>query len=162
MYSEGRNIVVAVRDVKRQTNSYGCGIFALAFAYSLAAGQDPSQLTYKNSRAHVEECLVSGTVSPFPSRVTHRSRDVIHSLNEEVYCFCRGIDNNTLMVMCDSCEQWFSHHPHSHHRSLLLSFTPGSKPTFSTNPSHLRFLLPTGLPHDNGTGLDLLRSSFYF
>ena len=26
------------------------------------------------------------------------------------------------------------------------SFTLGSKPTFSTNPSHLRFLLPTGLP----------------
>ena len=84
-----------------------CGVFALAFAYSLAAGQDPSQLTYINPRAHVEECLVSGTVSPFPSRVTHRSRDVIHSLNEEVYCFCRGIDNNTQMVMCDSCEQWF-------------------------------------------------------
>ena len=49
-----------------------------------------------------------------------------------------------------------------YHRSLLLSFTPGSKPTFPTNPSHLRFILPTGLPHDNGTGLDLLRSSFYF
>ena len=39
--------------------------------------------------------------------------------------------------------------------SLLHSFTPGSKPTFSTNPSHLRFLLPTGLLHDNGTGPDL-------
>ena len=37
-----------------------------------------------------------------------------------------------------------------------------SKPTFSTNPSHRRFLLPTGLPHDNGTGPDLSRSSFYF
>ena len=51
---------------------------------------------------------------------------------------------------------------HSRHPSLLLSFTPGSKPTFSTNPSHRRFLLPTGLPHDNGTGPDLLRSLFYF
>ena len=38
------------------------------------------------------------------------------------------------------------YHHHSHHPSLLHSFTPGSKPTFSTNPSHLRFLLPTGLP----------------
>jgi len=38
------------------------------------------------------------------------------------------------------------HHPHSRHPSLLRSFTPGSKPTFSTNPSHLRLLLPTGLP----------------
>jgi len=35
----------------------------------------------------------------------------------------------------------------SHHPSLLHSFTPGSKPTFSTNPSHLRLLSPTGLPH---------------
>jgi len=33
-----------------------------------------------------------------------------------------------------------------HHPSLLQSFTPGSKPTFSTNPSHLRLLLLTGLP----------------
>ena len=38
------------------------------------------------------------------------------------------------------------YHHHSHHPSLLHSFTPGSKRTFSTNPSHLRFLLPTGLP----------------
>ena len=28
-------------------------------------------------------------------------------------------------------------HHHSHHPSLLHSFTPGSKPTFSANPSHL-------------------------
>jgi len=42
------------------------------------------------------------------------------------------------------------YHHHSHHPSLLHSFTPGSKPTFSTNPSHLRLLLPTR--HDNGTG----------
>jgi len=38
------------------------------------------------------------------------------------------------------------YHHHSHHPSLLHSFTPGSKPTFSTNPSHLRLYLPTGLP----------------
>ena len=54
------------------------------------------------------------------------------------------------------------YHPHSRHPSPLHSFTPGSKPTFSSNPSHRRFLLPTGLPHDNGTGPDLSRSSFYF
>ena len=38
------------------------------------------------------------------------------------------------------------YHYHSHHPSLLHSFTPGSKPTFSTNPSHLRLLLPFRLP----------------
>ena len=49
-----------------------------------------------------------------------------------------------------------------HSFTLLRSFTPGSKPTFSTNPFHRRFLLPTGLPHDNGTGPDLSCSSFYY
>jgi len=29
--------------------------------------------------------------------------------------------------------------------AVLHSFTQGSKPTFSTNPSHVRLLLPTGL-----------------
>jgi len=48
-----------------------------------------------------------------------------------------------------------SHHHHSRHPAFLHSFIPGSKPTFSSNPSHLKFLLPTGLPHGNGTGLDL-------
>ena len=45
------------------------------------------------------------------------------------------------------------HHPHSRHPSLLHSFTPGSKPTFPTNPSHRRFLLPTGLDCIAITGL---------
>jgi len=54
------------------------------------------------------------------------------------------------------------HHHHSHHPSLLHSFTPGSTLTFSTNPFHLRFLLPTGLPSWQRTGPDLSCSSFYF
>jgi len=62
-----------------------------------------------------------------------------------------------------SCLDLFIHlsahlcyHHHFRHPSLLHSFTPGSKPPFSTNPSHLRLLLPTTLPdclHDNGTEL---------
>ena len=57
------------------------------------------------------------------------------------------------------------HHRHSHHPSLLQSFTPGSKPTFSTNPSHLNILLYSlDCLHENGTGLDvgLSCSSVYF
>ena len=38
------------------------------------------------------------------------------------------------------------HHHHSHHTSFLQSFTPGSKLTFSTNPSHLNTFSTPGLP----------------
>jgi len=48
------------------------------------------------------------------------------------------------------------------HPSPLHYFTPGSKPTFSTNPFHRRFLLPTGLPHDNGTGPDRTYHAHHF
>jgi len=41
---------------------------------------------------------------------------------------------------------YFCHHRHSHHPSLLHCSTPGSKPTFSTNLSHLNSTsLPIGL-----------------
>jgi len=41
-----------------------------------------------------------------------------------------------------------------HHLRLIIhhSFTLGSKPTFSTNPSHLRLLYLPDCLHDNGTG----------
>jgi len=53
------------------------------------------------------------------------------------------------------------HHPHSRHPSLLHSFTPGSKPTLSTNPSHRRFLLPI-LDCLTITGLDRTYNAHHF
>ena len=68
------------------------------------------------------------------------------------------------------------HHPHYRHPSLLHSFTPGSKPTFSTNPSYLNTSTldskaATGCSwpegsldclHDHVTGPDLSCLSIYF
>jgi len=54
------------------------------------------------------------------------------------------------------------HHPHSHHPSLLHSFTRGSKPTFSTNPSHLNTPSTLDCLHDHETGPDLSCFSIYF
>ena len=52
-----------------------------------------------------------------------------------------------------------SHRPHSRHPLLFHSRL---KTYLLNKSSHRRFLLATGLPHDNGTGADLSRSSFYF
>jgi len=50
----------------------------------------------------------------------------------------------------------------SHHLSLLHSFTPGSKPTFSTNPSHLNTPSTLNCLHDCGTERNLSCFSVYF
>ena len=81
---------------------------------------------------------------------THRSQ-IAHSDMHHPVC---GINSRILFVSLAShvsthrlihLSAHLYYHHHSHHPSLLHSFTPGSKPTFSTNPSHLRFLLPTRL-----------------
>ena len=48
------------------------------------------------------------------------------------------------------------------HHSFTLSLQAQNLPFQQILSTVDRFLLPTGLPHDNGTGPDLSRSSFYF
>jgi len=57
--------------------------------------------------------------------------------------------------LMDNVQSCLDSPPHSYCQFISIitttliihySFTLGSKPTFSTNPSHLRFLSPTGLP----------------
>ena len=52
------------------------------------------------------------------------------------------------------------HHHHSHRPSFLHSFTPGSKPTFSTYPSHLSTPSTLDCLHDHMTGLMMLLDLF--
>ena len=96
-------------------------------------------------------------------KITDRSLDMHHlvfGINFQIHSVSLTILVSIHLLIHFSTH--LCHHPHSRHPPLLHSFTPGSKPTFSTNLFHRRFLLPTGLPHDNGTGPDLSRSSFYF
>ena len=51
MYSKKNKVkVIIIPCVQQQTNSNYSGLFALAFAYSLSAGQDPSTIIYKGKQ----------------------------------------------------------------------------------------------------------------
>ena len=93
-------------------------------------------------------CALCNTVSGVPPLW---SAQIAHSDMHHPVC---GINSRILSVSLAShvsthllihLSAHLYYHPHSLYPSLLHSFTPGSKPTFSTNPSHLRFLLPTRL-----------------
>jgi len=95
---------------------------------------------------------------PWKSQIAHLvMHHLVFGINFQIHSVSLTILVSIHLLIHFSTHLW--HHPHSRHPSLLHSFTLGSKPTFSTNPFHHRFLLPTGLPHDNGTGPS---SSFYF
>ena len=68
----------------------------------------------------------------------------ISGINSRIHSVSLASHVSTHLLIHLSAHLYYHHH--FHHPSLLHSFTTGSKPTFSANPSHLTFLLPTGLP----------------
>ncbi|XP_028404805.1 probable protein phosphatase DDB_G0282105 [Dendronephthya gigantea] len=59
--------------MQKQKGCDDCGLFALAVAFSLLAGDDPSQLTYDQScmREHLALCFQVGELGPFPLKNCH-------------------------------------------------------------------------------------------
>ena len=78
--------------VQQQKKGVDCGLFSIAFAISLAFGEDPSNSTYHSAalRPHLINCLTSGRISPFPKiegkRVV-RWKPSTHTV--EIFCSCR-------------------------------------------------------------------------
>ena len=93
----------------RQQNNSDCGIYAAAFATSLAVGNDPLSIRYEcNIRSHLANCLEVGQQTPFGNKIIQaRLPRIVHSKNVDIYCECRGTDDGSLMVQCDTCKKWF-------------------------------------------------------
>ena len=68
----GQEVMITIQPVQQQQNSVDCGIFAIAFATSLAYGQNPAATTYDTSRIrpHLSACLATGHLSTFPVLTT--------------------------------------------------------------------------------------------
>ena len=51
----------------QQVGSSDCGLYSLAFAYTLSSGKDPAKLEYNQMhfREHFLECLMKGEITPF-------------------------------------------------------------------------------------------------
>jgi Ulp1 protease family, C-terminal catalytic domain len=63
--TQNPSITYLVQPCQRQGNGYDCGVFAIAFAVSLAFGENPSQLVYDPAklRNHLKFCF-SHTLQP--------------------------------------------------------------------------------------------------
>ena len=101
---------VDITNVNKQSGDNDCGLFAAAYATSIAYGQDPSSIVYNQAlmREHLFKCLEAKRMIPFPSI---RKRRVLQSktIKIQVYCYCRSPNDGKEMVQCDqkSCKEWF-------------------------------------------------------
>ena len=115
----------------------------------------PSERARRRWIRFVEELSTKGSISeqlelykPLSERVAklqEADKDLPELTCNEILCFSPSQNLPQAIVGVIAATQ-LANASSDLSKYRYLSFTPGSKPTFSTNPCHLRLLLPTGLP----------------
>ena len=109
-------ITTTFQPVQQQLNGVDCGVFAIAFATSLAFGEDPTQIAYDNRklRDHLIKCLERHEMRPFPRKDNGNERKCRkRSSRISLYCTCRmpwnshEEDEDKFMAQCKECKNWF-------------------------------------------------------
>ena len=96
-----------------QRGGVDCGVFAIAFAFELAAGKtNPSHVTYDQSkmRQHLLTSLQKGSFEPFP-RANHKNsvpfEKQYNHCEIEAFCHCLMPECWADMIQCEMCDNWF-------------------------------------------------------
>ena len=109
LHTSRHSIQLVFPSVTQQNGSCDCGLFLLAYAYTVCSREEPSTLTYNQGklRKHLKSCIDSGKIKPFPSSLCQRP--LASSLTESyrIYCVCRLPDSGDKMVLCSSCRKWY-------------------------------------------------------
>lgn len=106
-------LVLQSMNVDRQKLKGSCGLLAVAYAASLCMGQDPVNIVYTHAvlRRHLKDCVIAGSLQPFPVDKFRTVRKCISfEVKEKVYCTCRQIyAKDADMIECRHCKGWY--HP---------------------------------------------------
>lgn len=112
---ESSNITIELAQFQRQKTKAECGLFAIAAAFSIAKGNDPSEDRYdlEQMRTHLFKCLNEERLEQFPAYPGQ-----IASQRKKVYsvsacCQCKDLLNlsaDETVWRCENCAQ-FCHAP---------------------------------------------------
>lgn len=110
LHSSEKRIYLLFPEVQQQTDGSSCGLFALAFAQTLAEGKDPSKVVYPSGadlRCHLLKCILAGRMTSFhKGSALYNPGPALKSVFR-IYCTCRLVDRGDEMVFCNTCKEWF-------------------------------------------------------
>ena len=105
MNSQNHCLYLQFPEVQQQTDCSSCGLFALAYAFDICDGIDPSMVDYSqvNLWSHFLSCLKKKSISSFGcGDVLYKPKSFTCRLR--IFCLCRlGED----MVKCTTCHKWY-------------------------------------------------------
>ena len=75
---------------------------------SICNGQDPAVVLYKQNamRKHILNSIEDRVMTAFLSSASRHPKASIRN-NIPVYCICRHTNDDSKMIQCDICQQWF-------------------------------------------------------
>ena len=102
---------VNVPSVQQQRGYTSCGLFAIAFAFHAARGDDLTKISFHQDkmRQHLAKCFKNRHFTPFLHCSLAKGYCQEYPLNQEIrlYCECDMPEAFDDMVACDGCQQWF-------------------------------------------------------
>ena len=109
MCSQAKAIYILFPDVQQQTDNSSCGLYALAYAYTLCEGKDPTRVAYSeaNLRSHFLMCLRHHAIMSFSCGRALYHPGKPQSSKFKIYCSCRLPDAGDKMINCSKCKEWF-------------------------------------------------------
>ena len=110
LQSGKQRIYLLLPEVQQQRDGSSCGVFALAFAHTLAEGKDPSNLDFPDEvglRNHLFKCIIHKKMAPFYTKqALYKPGKAMRSIFR-IYCTCRLPDSGDEMVQCRNCNEWY-------------------------------------------------------
>ena len=102
----------------QQTNSFDCGVYAIAVATSIIYNIDPSSISFAPSemRQHLKESFSKNILTPFPYVNNSPPMQETITMSVEVFCVCRrpirfklgkNVSKEEKMIKCDLCSECF-------------------------------------------------------
>ena len=97
--------------IQQQRGTKDCGVFSIAFAVEVCAGNNPEEVYFEQSemRSHLFNCLECSELKPFPQKsrkaLINRQLEIFYV---KVFCSCRMPEQyDSDMVECVQCETWY-------------------------------------------------------
>ena len=103
-----RTLAVELPPAQTQQGGVDCGLFAIAFAYELADGNDPSDVSFDQGkmRQHLVQCLEKGRLEAFPRQLNTARFNKRQTYDIELFCYCSMPECWDDMLQCELCEEW--------------------------------------------------------
>ena len=105
------HIAVRIPNIPQQQGVADCGVYAIAYAFHAARGDDLEEMTFDQAtmREHLARCFSRQKLTPFPH--LQKNAGILYPRylyqHIEVFCNCEMPECLDNMIQCDGCEEYY-------------------------------------------------------